>query len=54
MGAFLSDHLPRVGDEIRKSSDEFYVVKRRVWCLDERHGSGDRVNIELVKVRYEH
>jgi hypothetical protein len=43
------EHAPRVGDELRLNGakgDEFYVVKRLVWCLDEHAHDGQRLNIE--------
>ena len=44
--------VPRVGDEVRMGKhghESFFVVKRVVWCMDEPHALGERVNIELVK-----
>lgn len=49
-GPYLISALPSVGDEIRKSKREFFVVKRRVWCFDEK-SLDQRVNIELEKAK---
>lgn len=43
--------LPRVGDELRANSKTFYRVKRLVWCLDEENVEGQRVNIEIEKIK---
>lgn len=40
-------NVPGVGDEVRLSEDAFYVVKRRVWALDEDKYY-ERCNIELT------
>lgn len=43
--------LPSVGDEIRASRNKFYTVARIVWCLDEPHEFGQRVNIEIKRAK---
>ena len=46
------DALPCVGDEIRQSDKEFYVVEKIVWCLDEYNDiHQQRVNIKLKKIK---
>ena len=45
------EHLPNVGDEIRASRRSFFKVVKRVWCLDEPRTLGQRVNIQLEKVK---
>ena len=49
-GAYVKA-VPRVGDEVRLGGaghEEYFVVKRLVWCLDEQRADGDgRVNMEL-------
>ncbi len=44
-----TDHVPRVGAEIRLTADEFYKVIRVVWCYDEGQ-DWDRANIEIIRV----
>jgi hypothetical protein len=46
-----SNDVPPVGDEIRLSREDFYKVVRAVWCFDEKDENGQRVNIEVKKVR---
>ena len=43
-------HLPKVGDEIRVSSESFYTVESIVWCFDEPDSPYTRVNIGVSKV----
>lgn len=45
------EFLPRVGDEIRASRTQFYEVLKVVICLDEPGSYGQRVNIELKKLK---
>lgn len=43
-------HVPRVGDEIRLVSDEFYTAAKIVWIYDEPEQPFERVNVGLIKV----
>jgi hypothetical protein len=40
-------HLPRLGDEMRFSSDRYGIVKQVVWCTDEKDDEGQRVNLRI-------
>ena len=43
-------HVPGVGDEIRLSDEEFYTVKRIVWCYDEPEQLYGRANVEIERI----
>lgn len=43
-------YVPRVGDEIRLSEKEFYLVVKVVWCYDE-DSVFSRVNIGIKKIK---
>lgn len=41
------EHLPRIGDTVRFSGDEFGRVTEVIWCMDEPTDEGQRVNIRI-------
>jgi len=41
------DHIPRVGDTVRFSGDRYSKVTEVIWCMDEDHAEGQRVNIRM-------
>lgn len=47
---YLSSSLgvPRVGDEVRLTTDKFFTVTRVVWIYDEDH---PRVNIGIIEAK---
>lgn len=45
--------VPRVDDELRwggEGHERYYRVIRVVWCLDEDHVAGQRINIAVVPI----
>jgi hypothetical protein len=46
-----SNDVPPVGDEIRLDKESFYKVERAVWCFDEPDQNGQRVNLQVRKIR---
>ena len=40
-------HIPNVGDTIRHGEGVFAKVTEIVWCIDEPHSDGQRVNIRV-------
>lgn len=44
-------HLPRVGDTVRLSGEQYAKVTEVVWCLDEESNEGQRVNLRLEPIR---
>lgn len=44
------NNVPRIRDEVRIWGDQFFTVKRVVWCYDENHFE-ERANVELEKER---
>ena len=46
-----SNDVPPVGDQLRLAPEKFFKVVRAVWCFDESDQNGQRVNIEVKKVR---
>ena len=43
-------HVPRVGDEIRFDTAEFYVVTRVIWAMDEIEYPRERCNITMERL----
>lgn len=48
---YMSNHVPRIGDELRVDEVTIYKVTKVVWCLDEPECPFDRVNIGVKLVR---
>lgn len=43
-------HLPRMGETVRISDEQYATVTEVVWCLDEDTSEGQRVNIRLQQI----
>ena len=44
-----ANFVPRLGEEVRMSDNEFYEVGQVVWAMDEPDALYERVNIGLRK-----
>ncbi len=43
-------HLPRCGDTMRFSDENYGTVKEVVWCIDEDDKEGQRVNLRIESI----
>lgn len=41
------EHLPRVGDKVRFDGEVYGKVTEIIWCMDEPHREGQRVNLRI-------
>ena len=48
---YLTNHAPRLGDEIRLGDGEYYKVTHAIWCLDEPDLPLERLNLGVAKVK---
>lgn len=44
-------HAPAIGDQFRLSETRYVETTLVVWCLDEEHPMGQRVNIGVKDVK---